>query len=216
MKVSTFSYFYWFSTFYKNGGTGVENCYRTADWSPYRSLLELKDKNKTLFRLLHDDEILFLMIPATECSVNNCRIEYSELGCSIIPRSDRDLFFQLVLKFGKKHKFKKCTLEQFFELDFRYHFNQYGNLHPNIQWLDLMSDYFTDPSVKANFVLLPLQWFYDARSISWYKKRLVAYHFSSTGQSNWKGEPIPADLRPTTGATEFFFIPSNPEKKVEL
>ena len=216
MYFSIFSLFLNFFILSDNESSGKENCYRTADWSPYRSTQELKEKNKTLFHLLHDDEVLFLLLPATECAETNCRIDYSSLGSTIIPRPNRRLFFDLILKFGKKYKFKKCSLEQFFHLEFRYHFDHFGNLFPDMQWLEAMSDYYTSREIKDNFVLMPLQWFYDSRSILLYKQRLVAYYFQSNGATNWKGEPVLADLQPTCSASEFFYHPKFNSDKIEL
>ena len=216
MYCSILSFFIFFDLLLGPNVLMLENCYRVADWSPYRDPLDLKEKNKNMFRLLHDDEVSFLLLPYSECLNKGCQFGYNTLGVIVLPRSDRKHFFEYFLRYARKYKFKKCTLKEFFALDFRYHFDQTGNPYPTTEWLDNMSSVFIFENILDNYILMPLQWFYDSRSIGLYKKRLEAYYHKSSGAFDGQGNPIPSYIPTTTSQNQFFYYPVENNDKTEL
>jgi len=210
-----FSYLTFLTIIFDKNGK-LENCYRTANWAPYNDLAELRDKNKASYRLLHNDEILFLIYPYADCVGTGCQFGYNTLGSIAIPRSDRSLYFESYLRLDRKLKFKKCTIREFFDLDFRYNFDATGKLFPTKQWVNHMLQASSYSNMEENFIIMPLQWFYDARSIVLYKNRLKAYFYGSNGAFDSHSLPIKSLLDPTFTNDEFVFVEIQNNPKYEL
>jgi len=93
----------------------------TNNWS-------LRHRNKEVFDLSNDSEILFLISDISSHIFPDMPFGYLTTGCVVVPRVDRIYFRNIFLETYHWNDYKKCTLKEFLSLERRFAFDINGKV----------------------------------------------------------------------------------------
>ena len=171
-----------FFTFIQPGRNKME---KLTDGSPdYRDNHDLRRRFPKLHNLSVNDEILFICAPAKNFFAGRSGYEdlrlkyvpdgYEDTGCLLIPRKNRDVFRNFLLRTHDEFKFEIGTIQELKDCQRNYYWSLKGELLDIENWDKDMKnfEYFTDPNER--YVLMPKNWLNEGKIYRIIQQRMSA------------------------------------------